>query len=86
MPSTQLSLSSEKPNDTGPVSKQPSPAVAMSTDPNAPQQQRAMRLRGGCFVSHSSAVPMPITHTFSRNARYPAGAVTYHSVVEGGKR
>ena len=67
MPFTQSSLSTEKGNDVGPVNKQPPPALGMSTDPNGPEQ-RAMRLRGGCFVRHFSAVPIPITYTFSRNA------------------
>ena len=61
MPSTQSSSSSPKAEV---VNKQPPAAPVMSTDPNA-QEQRAMRLRGGCFVRHSSDVPMPIsTYTF----------------------
>ena len=63
MPSTQSSLSSEKGNDVGPVNKQPPPALAMSTDPNG-LENRAMRLRGGCFVRHSCVVPMPIAYMF----------------------
>ena len=82
MPSTQLSLSSEKGNDVGPVNKQPTPALAMSTDPNGPEQ-RAMRLRGGCFVRHSSVVPMPITYTFSRNAKSTlVGYATWSAAVK----
>ena len=69
MPSTQSSLSPAKGSDVAPVDKQPPPALGMSTDPNGPEQ-RAMRLRGGCFVRHSSAVliPITVTYTFSRNA------------------
>jgi hypothetical protein len=67
MPSTQSSLSKAKGNDVELVNKQPPPALAMSTDLNAPGQ-RAMRLRGGCFVRHFSAVPILNTYTFSRNA------------------
>ena len=75
MLSTQSSLSTAKGNDVGPVDKQPLPALDMSTDPNVPRQ-RAMRLRGGCIVRYSSAVPIPITYTsFSRNASaIPVGA------------
>lgn len=86
MPSTQLPLSSEKSNDVGPVNKQPPPAMGMSTDPNGPEQ-RAMRLRGGCFVRHSSAVPMPNTYIFSRNARSTlAGYATCRAAVERKER
>ena len=73
MPST---LSSEKGSDVAPVNKQPPPALGMSTDPNGPEQ-RAMRLRGGCFVRHSSTVPTPIAYTFSRIAiSTPVGCAT----------
>lgn len=82
MPSTQSSFSSAKGNDVGPVNKQPPPAMGMSTDPNGPEQ-RAMRLRGGCFVRNSSAVPMPITYTFSRNAMSTlAGYATWGAAVK----
>jgi hypothetical protein len=56
MPSTQPSLSTEKVNaDVGLINQQPPPALAMSTDRNGPGQ-RAMRLRGGCCVRHSSVL------------------------------
>ena len=71
MPSTQSSLSA--PAKVGPVDKQPSPALPMSTDPNAPSR-RVMRLRGGCLVRHSNAVLIPITYTFSRNVMSPVDA------------
>ena len=58
MPSTQSPLSTEKVSNVGPVNKQPPPALGMSTDPNGPEQ-RAMRLRGGCFVRHCDTVPKP---------------------------
>ena len=86
MPSTQASLSTEKGNDVGPVNKQPPPALGMSTDPNGPEQ-RAMRLRGGCFVRHSSAVPMPIINTFSRNANaIPVDAAICNAAFEDSMR
>ena len=80
MPSTQLesSLSTQK---FEVVNKQPPAAPVMSTDPDV-LDQRAMRLRGGCFVRHSRAVPMPITYTFFRNALCPVGAASYRAVVE----
>lgn len=71
MPSAQSSLSaSEK---VGPVNKQPPAALPMSTDPNE-QGKRAMRLRGGCLVRHSNAVPISGTYIFSRNVMSPVGA------------
>ena len=80
MPSSQSF--SAKGNDVGPVNRQPPPALGMSTDPNGPEQ-RAMRLRGGCFVRYSSAVPMPITYTFSRNAKSTlAGYATWSAAAE----
>ena len=42
------------------VNKQPPASPDMSTDPNAPVN-RAMRLRGGCFVRCSSSIPTPNT-------------------------
>ena len=65
--------STAKAEATATVNKQPPPSLAMSTDPNA-LKTRAMRLRGGCFVRYSSAVPIPIPYTFSRNATSPVGA------------
>ena len=60
MSSTQSSLSASA--KVEPVSnKQPPPALPMSTDPNA-QGQHATRLRGGCFVRHSSAVSILIAY------------------------
>jgi hypothetical protein len=63
------------------VNKQPPPAPGMSTDPNGPEQ-RAMRLRGGCMVRHSSTALIPIIQPFFRNARYPVGAVIYRAAVK----
>ena len=52
MPSTQLSSAKD---DN--IKEQPLPSLAMSTDPNGPEQRHgAMRLRGGFFVRHSLAV------------------------------
>ena len=86
MPSTQSSLSTEKCNDIGPVNKQPSPALTMSTvtDPNLNGPGgRAMRLRGGCIVRHSSVIPIPINYTFSSNANAtPVGAAVWSAAFE----
>ena len=61
MPSTQSLSASAK---VEPVNEQPPPALSMSTDSNGPEP--AMRLRGGCFVRHSNAVPIRIAYAFSR--------------------
>jgi hypothetical protein len=71
MPSTQLTENLK--GNAEPVNKQPPASFTMSTDPNGPGQ-RAKRLRGGCVVRRSNAVPIPITYTFFRIAKCPVGA------------
>ena len=79
MPSAQSSSSvSEK---VGPVNQQPPAALPMSTDPNE-QGKRAMRLRGGCLVRHSNAVPISVTYIFSRNVMSPVGAAMLGAAFE----
>ena len=74
MSPTQPIDSAEKVNaDVGPINQQPTPALAMSTDPNGPGQ-RAMRLRGGCCVRHSSVIPIPITYALFSKSKCPVVA------------